>query len=92
MYAINLPDLEPRLQRRFEALMLQHLGTKSELAAGLRALLETNGSFAAAQAAWRFYRNPAVTLPKLMKPLLTHARSAIATECSRYVLTAHDWS
>lgn len=92
MYAINLPELEPRLQRRFEELTLQHLGTKGDLAAGLRALLETNGSFAAAQAAWRFYRNPAVTLPKLMKPLLTHARSAIATECSQYVLTVHDWS
>lgn len=92
MYAINLPELEPRLQRRFEALTRQHLATTSDLAAGLRALLETKGSFAAAQAAWRFYRNPRVTLPVLMKPILLHARSAIATECSRYVLVAHDWS
>jgi hypothetical protein len=80
------------LQRRFEELTRQHLATTSELAAGLRALPETNGSFAAAQAAWRFYRNPRVTLPTLMKPLLAHGRSAVATECSRYVLVAHDWS
>jgi hypothetical protein len=80
------------LQRRFEALTLQHLAAKGELASGLRALLETKGSFAAAQAAWRFYRNPAVTLPQLMKPILTHAHDAIATECSRYVLSVHDWS
>ena len=44
--------------------------TTSELAAGLRALPETKGSFAAAQAAWRFYRNPRVTLPKLMQPII----------------------
>lgn len=80
------------MQRRFEELTRQHLATTGDLAAGLRALLGTNGSFAAAQAAWRFYRNPRVTLPKLMKPLLSHARSAITTECSRYVLTTHDWS
>ena len=92
MYAINLPELEPRLQRRFEELTRQHLAATSDLAAGLRALPETNGSFAAAQAAWRFYRNPRVTLAALMKPLLAHARSASATECSRYVLTVHDWS
>lgn len=92
MYAINLPELEPRLQRRFEALTRQPLAATSDLAAGLRALPETSGSFAAAQAAWRFYRNPRVTLPKLMQPMLAHARSAMAAECSRYVLTVHDWS
>jgi hypothetical protein len=92
LYAINLPELEPRLQRRFEELTRQHLATTGDLAAGLRALSESKGSFAAVQAAWRFYRNPRVTLPKLMKPLLSHARSAIATACDRYVLTAHDWS
>ena len=92
MYAINLPELEPRLQRRYEELTRQHLAAKSELAAGLRALPETNGSFAAAQAAWRFYRNPSVTLSALMQPLLAHARSAIATECTQHALVVHDWS
>jgi hypothetical protein len=92
LYAINLPELEPRLQRRYEELTQQHLAVSGDLAAGLRALPETQGSFAAAQAAWRFFRNPRVTLPSLMKPILAHARSAVATECSRYVLTVHDWS
>jgi hypothetical protein len=92
LYAINLPDLEPRLQRRYEELARQHLAATSELAAGLRALPETKGSFAAAQAAWRFYRNPRVSLPALMQPLLAHARSAVQTECQHYVLAVHDWS
>lgn len=92
MYAINLPDLEPRLQARYEKLVQQHIATTDELAAGLRALPETQGSFAAAQAAWRFYRNQRVTLSALMQPLLAHARSAVATECQDYVLAVHDWS
>ena len=80
------------MQRRYEELTRQHLATTSELASGLRALPETRGSFAAAQAAWRFYRNPRITLPALMDPLLAHARSAIETSCQDYVLVAHDWS
>jgi len=68
------------------------MSATSDLASGLRALPETTGSFAAAQAAWRFYRNPRVSLPALMQPILAHARSAIETECHRYVLAVHDWS
>ena len=68
------------------------MATTSDVGAGLRALPETNGSFAAAQAAWRFFRNPRVSLSALMQPLLAHARSAIATECHQYVLAVHDWS
>ena len=68
------------------------MAATSEVASGLRALPETKGSFAAAQAAWRFYRNPSVTLSALMEPLLAQARSSIQTECARYVLLANDWS
>jgi hypothetical protein len=92
LYAINLPELEPRLQRRYEELTRQHLAATSELAAGLRALPTTCGSFAAAQAAWRFYRNPRVSLAALMQPLLAHARTASQTECQDYVLLVHDGS
>lgn len=88
----NLPDLEPRLQRRYEELTRQHLATTGELAAGLRVLPETNGSFAAAQAAWRFYRNQRIALSALMEPILAHTRSAIETDCQDYVLAVHDWS
>ena len=68
------------------------MATTSDLAAGLRALPKTKGSFAAAQAAWRFFRNPRVSLSALMQPLLVQARSAIATECVQNVLAVHDWS
>lgn len=68
------------------------MAARDELAAGLRALPETKGSFAATQGAWRFFRNPRVTLSALMEPLLAQARSAIATECQEYVLAVHDWS
>ena len=81
-----------RLQRRYENLVRQHMAVTNELATGLRAVPETKGSFAAAQAAWRFYRNPRISLSALMGPLLGHGRSAIATECQDYVLVAHDWS
>jgi hypothetical protein len=92
LYAIQLPELEPRLQRRYEQLVKQHLATTDEIAAGLRVLPETSGSFAAAQAAWRFYANPRVSLPELMEPLLTEVRAASASACDQFVLAVHDWS
>jgi hypothetical protein len=54
MYVINLPNIEPRLQRRFEELVTQHLADKDKMAAGLRALPETAGSFTAAKALGAF--------------------------------------
>jgi len=92
LYAIELPDLDPRLQRRYERLVREHMAVTNDLAAGLRALPEMKDSFAAAQGAWRFYRNPRVSLSALMGPLLRHARGAIATQCQDYVLAVHDWS
>lgn len=92
MYVINLPEIEPRLQRRFEELVTQHLADKDKLAAGLRALPEIAGSFTAAQGAWRFYHNPRVSLPQLMEPSLAAAREASLSECDQYLLAVHDWS
>jgi hypothetical protein len=71
---------------------MQHLAVTDEIAAGLRALPETTGSFAAAQAAWRFYQNEKITLPKLMTPIIEQAREAVANNCDQFVLVAHDWS
>lgn len=68
------------------------MGTKTDLAAGLRVLPETQGSFAATQAAWRFFRNPRVRLSGLVKPLVEHARRAVETDCQDYALVVHDWS
>lgn len=80
------------MQRRYEQLVKQHLAITDELAAGLRALPATTGSFAAAQAAWRFYTNPRTSLPQLMQPLLASARQACASACHQFALVVHDWS
>ncbi|MBI3950925.1 MAG: hypothetical protein HY314_10785 [Acidobacteria bacterium] len=72
--------------------MKQHLANSDEVAAGLRALPATAGSFAAAQAAWRFYTNPRISLPQLAEPIIEQARQAVANECQEYVLAVHDWS
>jgi hypothetical protein len=92
LYVINLPNIEPRLQRRFEELVIQHLADKDKLAAGLRALPETAGAFTAAQGAWRFYHNPRVSLPQLIEPSLAAAREASLSECDQFMLAVHDWS
>jgi len=92
LYALNLPALEPRLQRRYQQLVMQHLAPTDYLAAGWRALPETTGSLAAAQAAWRYYRNERVSLPALSEPLIVSGRAAVAAECERFALSLYDWS
>jgi len=68
------------------------LNSTDTLSAGLRALPNKSTSFASTQAAWRFYKNPNVTLPKLHEPLLIAAHEGIAKSCSHYALCVHDWS
>jgi len=87
-----LPPLEPRLQQRYRQLVQEQLHVSQSVAAGLNALPGAASSFASTQAAWRFYNNPAVTLPALAQPLLTHARTALAQTGSEYGLVMHDWS
>jgi len=55
-------------------------------------LPQTANSFAAAQAAWRFYQNERVTLPELAAPLLSHATAVCPERCQRYALVLHDFS
>jgi hypothetical protein len=88
----ELPSLEPRLQRRYQHLVKEHAHVSQRVAAGLSALAGTGTSFASTQAAWRFFRNPAVTLPALAKPLLQAAQAAAGSECDQYALVMHDWS
>jgi hypothetical protein len=64
------------------------------VAAGLRALPRTasTSAFASTQAAWRFYRNPRVSLQRLAQPLIAHARRVVPTACDDYALNVLDWS
>lgn len=80
------------MQTRYKELVKQHLASTHSVAAGLRALPQTTGSFAAAQAAWRFYHNPRLSLPQLAEPLLAQARRAVAVACRDFALVMHDWS
>ena len=88
----ELPSLEPRLQRRYQHLVKEHAHASQRVAAGLSALAGTGTSFASTQAAWRFFHNPAVTLPALARPLLQAAQAAAGLECDQYALVMHDWS
>ena len=89
---LPIPDLEPRLQRRYQQLVKEHLHTSQSVAAGLRALPGTHRAFASTQAAWRFYANERVSLPDLAAPLLASGRALVAGECRKYALVMHDWS
>lgn len=62
------------------------------LSAGLKALPDKISSFASTQAAWRFYRNDAVSLSALQAPLTAAAHAGISRHCSQYALCVHDWS
>src|SRR3989442_679940 len=92
MYVINVPDTDPRLQKRYRKLVQQHLSTAKSVAAGLRMLPQTKLPFSAAQAAYRFYANDRLSLPQLAEPILAHAPVAVAAACREWCLVLHDWS
>ena len=69
-----------------------HLRAAGHLTAGLAALPGLAQPFASTQAAWRFYKNPRVSLQDLSGPLLEAARAAVPLECLDYALVIHDWS
>lgn len=89
---LPIPDLEPRLQRRYQQLVKEHLHTSESVAAGPSALPGGNQAFASTQAAWRFYANPRVALEELAAPLLASGRDLVASQCQNYALIMHDWS
>ena len=72
--------------------MQQHLSTAQSVAAGLRVLPQTTLPLSAAQAAYRFYDNPRLSLPQLAEPLLAHLPAALATGCRDWQLVVHDVS
>jgi hypothetical protein len=80
------------LQKRYQQLVQEHLQSGQSVAAGLNARPGTATSFASTQAAWRFYRNPSVSLPALAQPLIAQGRAALQAAGSEYALVLHDWS
>lgn len=92
--ALLAPALEPRLQRRYRQLVLEHLHTSDPLAAGIHALAmpQLAGGFAAALGAHRFLHNDRVTLPLLAEPLLGLARQWRPHANDDWALVIHDWS
>lgn len=88
----ELPEAEPRLQRRYQQLVVAHLSESQHIAAGLHPPPMQGDSFAAVQAAWRFYANPRVSLPQLVHPLVECARLGVWAACDEWALVVHDWS
>jgi hypothetical protein len=86
--------VEPRLQLRYRQLVLEHLHVSDPLAAGIHALAVpglTDG-FAAVVGAHRFWRNDAVTLPRLIEPPQQLSRQWRQQAPSAWGLVIHDWS
>ncbi len=68
------------------------MNASEALSAGLKVIPNKISSFASTQAAWRFYKNEAVTLSKLQEPLTAAAHAGIQQQCGEYALCVHDWS
>ena len=68
-----------------------HLSPSHRVAAGMSVPPDLNQPFAAAQAAWRFYANPSLTLPRLAGPLAGLAGAAVPGACDSHVLVVLDW-
>jgi hypothetical protein len=91
-YVVELAGAEPRLQRRYRALVMSHLSPTDRLAAGFHPPPSTQNQGSAIQAAWRFYSNEHVLLPQLAGPLIACARADVPSACSDWLLTIIDWS
>jgi len=86
-----VPNLAKRLQDRYESLVKGHSATLQDVAAGIRALPGVGDSFAATQAAWRFFGHEETTLPVLMQPLLRVADEAVRSASAAVALVVCDW-
>jgi hypothetical protein len=88
----TLTGVDKRLQDRYQLLVQEHSGQAHTTAAGPRILPTKAQAKAHAQAAWRFFANHRLSLPKLMQPLLDLARQQAGDACAGYGLVVHDWS
>lgn len=74
------------------SLVESHGAAVQALASGIHAVSQSTNSFAATQAAWRFFHNPRISLSDLAAPLVEFARQESHAHCENYLLAAHDWS
>lgn len=88
----TLSGVDKRLQQRYELLVQEHTGQAHPTAAGPRCLPSPAQAKAHAQAAWRFFHNRRLSLPRLMQPLLDLAQQQAEQACDSYGLVVHDWS
>ena len=87
----RLPELEDRLQERYVKLVQAHQHAATRVAAGPSHKPAQAEGASQRQAAWRFFKNPKVTLPVLVEPLRQEARKALADCPAPCVLAIHDW-
>jgi hypothetical protein len=92
LYAVEKPPVEPRLQKRYQVLVEQHMSTCESIAPGVRVRLTKSSKKAAAKGASRFYDNDAVSLFDLGAPLIERGHQAVKEHCQSYVLCVHDVS
>lgn len=71
---------------------MAHSNGTAGLSAGVKALADSNSTFAHTQALWRFLNNEAVTPDKLSAPLLAACHESLAQCEGDYALCVHDWS
>lgn len=92
MQRIATPELEPRLQRRYQKMVQGHLHSVPKLASGISALPALSSTFAATQAAWRFLNNDRVSLQSLIAPLRqVGVERANAENDAPFVMLVFDW-
>jgi hypothetical protein len=86
--------VEPRLQRRYQQLVAEHLHVSDPLAAGIHALSVTGlaDGFAAVLGAHRFLHNDHVGMPTLAEPLYQLAHAWRRQAPTSWGLSIHDWS
>jgi hypothetical protein len=86
--------LEPRLQLRYQQLVVEHLHVSDPLATGIHALAipKLADGFAAVLGAHRFLHNDRVTLPSLLQPLHHAAHRWRQQADTAWGLVIHDWS
>ena len=83
--------MEERLQDRYAKLVQAHQHAATRVAAGPSHKPSEAQGASERQGAWRFFKNPRVTLPVLVEPLRQMARDALSDSPAPCVLAIHDW-